>query len=104
MLVRDIMTNDFISIPNNSMIMNAAQQMRDQDIGMLPVEKNGKIIGAVTDRGITVRAIANGDDPDNTPVENIISKQIFTGNEETDLQEAAQIMEEHQCPSPDGTK
>lgn len=104
MLVRDIMTNDFISIPNNSMIMNAAQQMRDQDIGMLPVEKNGKIIGAVTDRDITVRAIANGDDPDNTPVENIISKQIFTGNEETDLQEAAQIMEEHQCPSPDGTK
>lgn len=96
MQVSDIMSRRFQSIERDAPIRNAAQQMRDLDIGMLPVEEHGEIIGTVTDRDITIRATASGADPSATPVGDVMSNEIYTCIEEDDLQQAARIMEEHQ--------
>jgi CBS domain-containing protein len=96
MKVRDIMTRQLESIPQNSTIREAAQKMLDQDVGMLPVELNGEIVGAVTDRDITVRATSSGADPNKTKVDKVMSTEVFSCIEDDDLQQAAEIMEKHQ--------
>jgi len=96
MQVREIMSHDLQSIAGNASIRSAAERMRDLDIGMLPVQDHGEIIGTVTDRDITIRATATGSDPDVTTVDKVMSGQIHTCSEDDDLKQAARIMEEHQ--------
>ncbi len=94
--VRDVMSHDFESIAHNAMIRDAAQRMRELNIGMLPVEEAGEIVGTITDRDITIRGTADGADPNDTPVEKVMSHELFTCVEDDDVQQAAQIMEQHQ--------
>lgn len=96
MKVRDIMTWKLECIPQDSAIRDAAKKMRDLDIGMLPVEQNGEIVGAITDRDITIRSIAAGDDPNTTQVAKAMSTKVLACIDEDDIQHAAEIMEEHQ--------
>jgi predicted transcriptional regulator len=95
MRVREIMSPCFRSIPRNAPIRNAAVRMRDLNVGMLPVEENGEIIGAVTARDITVRGTASGIDPDATAVGDVMSNEIYTCVEDDHLLHAARIMEHH---------
>jgi CBS domain-containing protein len=39
-----------------------ANTMREQDIGAIPIGENDRLVGMVTDRDITIRAIADGND------------------------------------------
>lgn len=96
MQVRDIMTHSIKSIARNAAIREAARQMRDLDVGMLPVEDQGEIVGTVTDRDITIRATAAGADPDDTAVSDVMSNEIFVCTEDDDLEQASRTMEEHQ--------
>lgn len=96
MQVSEIMTHRFENIDADAAIRSAALRMRDLDIGMLPVEQDGEVIGTVTDRDITVRGIAAGADPDTTPVANVMSTQVYACLQEDDLEQAAHIMEQHQ--------
>ncbi|MCO6411424.1 MAG: CBS domain-containing protein [Thiogranum sp.] len=96
MQVRDIMTHSFRSIARNAAIREAARQMRDLDVGMLPVEDRGEIVGTVTDRDITIRATADGADPDDTAVSDVMSNEIFACTEDDDLEQASRTMEDHQ--------
>lgn len=96
MQIRDIMKHRIKTIAPDSDIQSAAHIMRDQDIGMLPVSLDGDIIGTLTDRDITIRATANGSDPNRTLVRDIMSNEVFTCLEDDDLRDAARIMEEYQ--------
>ena len=91
MHVSDIMSHSFRSISQEASIRNAARQMRDMDIGMLPVEHNGEIVGTVTDRDITIRATADGADPNQTHVSDVMSNEIYTCVENDDLGKAARL-------------
>jgi CBS domain-containing protein len=92
MQVRDLMNTDFSSIPRNASISTAARQMRDLNVGMMPVEQHGDIVGAVTDRDIIVRIIAAGADPNATPVVDAMSTEIIVCVEDDELEYAASIM------------
>lgn len=96
MQVSEIMSRSFDNIDVDAAIRSAAKRMRDLDVGMLPVEQNGEIVGTVTDRDLTVRAIASGADPNTTPVNNVMSTHVYACLQEDDLQQAAHIMEEYQ--------
>lgn len=96
MLVRDLMSHRFESIDYKAAVRNAAKQMRDLDIGMLPVNENGEIVGTVTDRDITVRVTANGSDPNTTLVADIMSNEVYACTDDDTLEEAARLMEMHQ--------
>jgi CBS domain-containing protein len=37
-----------------------AKAMPEHDIGAIPIGENDRLVGMVTDRDITVRAVANG--------------------------------------------
>jgi predicted transcriptional regulator len=96
MKVRDIMSHHFVGIARNAAIRLAAVRMRDLDLGMLPVEESGEIVGTVTDRDITVRGTASGADPDSVSVGEVMSNEIYTCVEDDELHDAARIMEEYQ--------
>jgi CBS domain-containing protein len=93
MQVKDIMTVgvDFCKPEDN--LKTAADRMRDHNVGILPVMEEGKPVGMITDRDIIIRAIAEGRDPFNTRVSDIMTHDAFFCIEDMEVEEAAKIME-----------
>lgn len=95
MKISEVMSRDIeVASPTDS-IQSVAQKMAQMDVGALPVCDGRRIQGMVTDRDITVRAVAQGISPD-SPV-----SQVMTGNLEyvmadDDLDRAADKMADHQ--------
>lgn len=61
--VRDVMTPDVVAVGPDASLVEAAQLMRAQDIGHVLVAMDGRVVGVLTDRDITLRAVADGADP-----------------------------------------
>jgi CBS domain-containing protein len=63
---------------------------------MIPVMTNGNLLGTVTDRDIALRVVAEGKDPQATPVEEIASTDVVTVGPDDDLDAALEMMAKHQ--------
>lgn len=61
--VRDVMTPGVVAVRPDASLVEAAQLMRAQDIGDVVVADGQDVVGVLTDRDITVRAVAEGLDP-----------------------------------------
>ncbi len=72
----------------------AALKMRETGVGMLPVVEEGRPIGVVTDRDITVRATANGMDPRTGHVADVMTRAVHSCRDDETLAEAVHRMEE----------
>src|SRR6266403_5725654 len=96
MLVRDILTKDPEVIRPDASICEAARKMKQADIGMLPVCDGTRLMGAITDRDLTIRSMAEGRDPNLTQVGAVMSSNVFYCFDDDELQEAARVMEEKQ--------
>jgi CBS domain-containing protein len=92
----DVMTASPCSVASSATAADAARLMREEDVGSLPVVHNDRIVGVVTDRDLVVRVIAAGLDPEATPVFEIASDRPVTVDVSTGLDEALQLMAEHQ--------
>ena len=92
--VSDIMTKNPESAQVTDSIMNIASMMRDIDVGFMPILDGNILIGVATDRDIVIRAVADGMDIENTSVGEIMSSDLHVVSPDTDLDEAAHIMEE----------
>ncbi len=90
--VRDIMTANPISMPASASIVEAAQRMRDNSIGSVLLEKDGKFCGLVTDRDIVVRGVAEGKDPQSINLESICSTEMVTLSPNQSEEDAVQLM------------
>jgi CBS domain-containing protein len=95
MKIKSIMTEEFETITPDASIENAAQLMKDNGVGALPVKNNGKVLGVVTDRDITIKAIADGMDPQHTPVKRIMSQELVYTNENSSIEDAVKSMKVH---------
>ena len=73
MQTQDLMTQTVQFIEPEDSIKQAAEKMRDLDIGSLPVMKDGMLLGIITDRDICCRTIALGRDPVMTQVQDIMN-------------------------------
>jgi CBS domain-containing protein len=58
--VADVMIRDVQTIPGGASIVEAAQRMRDANVGSLPVVEGDVLRGMVTDRDLVVRGVARG--------------------------------------------
>lgn len=94
--IRDIMTRDVKSVNPQSTIRDAAQLMNSEDFGSLPVCEGRKVVGVITDRDITIRAVAQGRDPGSTRVSEIMTKDIVSVRDSSDLMEAEGLMRDRQ--------
>ena len=72
--VRDAMTDNPRSIAKSASVVEAAQVMREEHIGSLPITDEEKLVGMITDRDITTRVVADAADPETTSVGDVYSR------------------------------
>ncbi len=94
--IREVMTPGPETIQADRPAAEAAKLMKQADAGMIPVMENGNLFGTVTDRDIAIRLVAEGKDPQSTPVREIASTEIVTVEPDRDLAEGLQLMAKHQ--------
>jgi CBS domain-containing protein len=92
--VKQVMNPKPIKLDGSKPIIEAARQMRAANVGAVIIADDGKICGIVTDRDITVRAVAQGRDPSTTHLAEICSGALTTLSPEDDIDRAIQIMRE----------
>ena len=95
MKISEVMTRDVeVARPNDS-IQSVAQQMAQLDVGAVPVCDGRRLQGMVTDRDITVRAVAQGLSLD-APVSQVMTGNLEYLNADDDLDRAADKMADSQ--------
>lgn len=82
----------FATVDRDTDVRNAAELMRDRNIGSLFITRDKAIIGIVTDTDIVRRSVATGADPSKTMVEQIMSAPIVTIEEHKTLLDANDLM------------
>ena len=97
MKLSHIMTGGIETIPPQATLAEAAKKMASQDIGSLPVcAERRRVVGIITDRDITVRAVARGMDPNHTRVEDVMTRDVLSCSSDADVEDACQLMEQRQ--------
>src|SRR5438477_11606288 len=84
MRVSEAMTRDVRLAKPDQSIREAARMMAELDTGALPVGDGDRLAGMITDRDITVRAVAEGKSPD-TKVRDVMSTEVKYCFEDEDL-------------------
>jgi len=93
--VRDVMTRDPVALSSDSSVVDAAKAMKDMRIGSVVVMEKDKPCGIVTDRDITVRAVATGSDPARTKLGDICSHDLAAVRPDQSIEDAMQMMKSH---------
>jgi CBS domain-containing protein len=97
--VRSAMTADPACCTPATPLHLVARMMVDNDCGEIPVvddHESRRPVGVVTDRDITVRAVARGLNPLDLPARDIMTTPVVTVNPETPLRTCCDVMESHQ--------
>lgn len=99
MICREIMTKDpECCLPSDS-VMKAAQLMKSEDVGPIPIvdDKDGKkLTGIVTDRDLAIKVVAEARDPKTTSIEEVMSEGLVTCRENDDVQTVLKLMQDNQ--------
>lgn len=94
MQVRDVMSTSVQSCSNQDNLSTVASKMQTLNIGSLPVVENNQVVGMVTDRDMVVRGLTNG--APNDSIQSVMSNNVVTVSPTASLEEAAQLMSQHQ--------
>lgn len=99
MICSEIMTKDpECCLPSDS-VMKAAQLMKSEDVGPIPIvdDKDGKkLAGIVTDRDLAIKVVAEARDPKTTVIEEVMSEGLVTCRESDDVQTVLKLMQDNQ--------
>ena len=99
MTCKDLMTADPKCCVPSDTVARAAEIMRDEDVGPVPVvnDRTGKrLVGIVTDRDVAVKVVAAGRDPKATRVSDVMSGSLATCRVDDDYTEALDCMARNQ--------
>ena len=95
MKVKDVMTTEVVVARPDQTIADAARMMAECDAGVLPVGEDDRLVGMITDRDIAIRAVAR-DLPCDTPVGEVMSKEVLYCFEDETIEHVAENMGEQQ--------
>lgn len=90
--MREAMAETVTSASPADMVAGAAQAMREEDAGFLPVLDGDRLVGVLTDRDIVVRVVAERADPSEVSVGDVMSTDVQTVAPDDDLSDAAKLM------------
>ncbi len=97
MLLSHIMTGSIQTVAPGATLAEAAKKMASGDIGSLPVcSDKRKVVGIITDRDITVRAVARGLDPNATKVQDVMTREVLSCPADSEVEAACDLMEQKQ--------
>ena len=91
--IAEVMTDRPRAVTSQTTVGDAARLMGEEDVGSLPIVDDGtRLVGIVTDRDIAVRAVGRGLDPEQTPVVEIASREVYALTPDDDLDQALETM------------
>jgi CBS domain-containing protein len=93
MKVKDVMHKGTTTVQLDTPVRDIAKQMLKLDIGAIPVRANGKLVGIVTDRDITCRALGNSGNVDTMTAKDVMTKKVLSCSPEDDIASAIKTME-----------
>ena len=94
--VRDLMVSSVVTIEPATSIVEAARLMIQAEKGPLPAVEGESPVAMVTDRDIIARVVAEGRDPNSVTVEDIATHELVTIGPDQDVEEARQLMDQHE--------
>ena len=95
MKINDIMTRDPSCVTPDATVREAAQVMRREDVGIVPVVEGQSartLVGVITDRDIAVRCVADGKDGDCRVRDVMSAGNIATCRENDDVDRVMSAM------------
>jgi len=95
----EVMTKNPVCCLPDNMVIKAAELMKSEHVGSIPVienEQTKKLVGIVTDRDLVLKVVAEGLDSKSTKVETVMTHKVVTCSAEDDLQKAVDAMSKHQ--------
>jgi CBS domain-containing protein len=96
MKIQDVMTRNPRSVSPQSTAREAAQLMKTEDVGIVPVVEGSQLVGVVTDRDLAVRLVAEGRGGDTTVRDVMSSDRLATCRPDEDLDRAMETMASEQ--------
>lgn len=96
MKVRDIMTESVEWVTPTTSIIEAANLMKRDDIGSVPVCEQNKLLGIITDRDIVIRGVASGGVNQEAKVQDMMSADVISVTPDHDAHAAADLMSKYQ--------
>jgi CBS domain-containing protein len=95
----EVMTKDPSCCVPTDTAFDAAQLMKSEDVGPIPIVKDKQskeLLGIVTDRDLALKVVAEGLDPKTVQVESLMTTGVVTCSPEDACDEALDLMEQHQ--------
>lgn len=96
MKIKDVMTKNVASLHVDDTVIKAAEIMKEQNVGSVPVCDSNRVVGMITDRDIALRIVAAGKNADKQSVRDVMSTNPVIGQPEMDVLDAAKMMGERQ--------
>jgi CBS domain-containing protein len=96
MKLRDMMTRGVEVVHPQDGLPEAAMKMRSLEVGSVPVCDGERLVGMLTDRDITVRAVAEGIDLKTALVDDVMTREVVYATEDQEVEEAARLMADRQ--------
>ncbi|MFP3986988.1 CBS domain-containing protein [Streptomyces sp. E11-3] len=94
-IVREVMTPGVVAVGPDASLVEAAQLMRARDIGDVLVAADGQVLGVLTDRDITLRAVAIGADPLTISAQTVCTPAPVLVEAQAPVSSAVSLMREH---------
>ena len=98
MNISELMSKDPRTVTPDTPVSEAAQLMKEEDIGMVPViervggaETRGRLVGVITDRDIAIRQVADGRSND-SPVRDVMSSGVRTATPSDSVESVMELM------------
>lgn len=94
MLIRDVMTTNPACCRPTDTLDTVAKLMLEHDCGEIPVCENDRLVGVITDRDITLRAVAAGKAPMSLAASEVMTRDVYSVYDSDKLETAFAIMSE----------
>ena len=91
MKVKNIMTKDIVTCNIDDDFKKIAKLMLNYDIGFIPVKKEKKVVGVITDRDMVIYGLAN----ENNAIEKCMKSILITVNSNDSIKKCLEIMKKY---------
>jgi len=96
MKVKDVMTPHAQTIWLTESVADAARLMWENDCGALPIVKEQKVVGMITDRDICMATAMRKCNATGISVEEVMTGQVYSVDPEDNIEQALRLMQQHQ--------
>lgn len=96
MRVKDCMCHEVVQATPETNLYEIAKLMDTNHVGCIPVCKNEKVVGFVTDRDIVTRCVASNKDYNSTKVSDIMNINVIKTTPDTEIGHAIEVMTKNQ--------